>query len=482
MSDWHHIVDYEVDPMDLASRELQALSRVWTEHRNRIGESSANQRFLEQLKREWAIETGLIERLYTLDRGTTLMLIEKGIDAALIPHRATESPQRAAELMRDQQDAVESIFSFVKGERPLSTGYIKELHSLFTRRQEFAEGIDQFGNPTRSRLSSGEYKQQPNNPTRPDGMLHHYCPPVHVAAEMDQLIALHEQHTHVPPEVEAAWLHHRFTRIHPFQDGNGRLARALATLVFVKAGWLPLVVRDEQRSVYINALEVADQGNLRPLVDFFCARQRSQFVTALGVARAAEQAVQVERRVDSIRNRLRQRQEQLVQEWQEAKNHARCLHQKTCDRLQDVRRMLQEATQEVDEFKFLVDDESDEGARGHYYQRQIVSTAKALGYFANRRLYRSWVCLILKDGSQSHVLISFHVLGHAFEGVLACSATWFQRVSVEDGVRETQGEMPLSDSIFQINYLEESAPIHERFDDWLEAVIERGLALWEETL
>jgi len=23
-----------------------------------------------------------------------------------------------------------------------------------------------------------------------------------------------------PPEIEAAWLHHRFTQIHPFQDGN----------------------------------------------------------------------------------------------------------------------------------------------------------------------------------------------------------------------------------------------------------------------
>ena len=33
-------------------------------------------------------------------------------------------------------------------------------------------------------------------------------------------------------EIEATWLHHRFTQIHPFQDGNGRVARALASLVF----------------------------------------------------------------------------------------------------------------------------------------------------------------------------------------------------------------------------------------------------------
>ena len=43
------------------------------------------------------------------------------------------------------------------------------------------------------------------------------------------------------PEVEAAWLHHRFGQIHPFQDGNGRVARALATMIFLRAGFVPLV-------------------------------------------------------------------------------------------------------------------------------------------------------------------------------------------------------------------------------------------------
>jgi Fic family protein len=49
---------------------------------------------------------------------------------------------------------------------------------------------------------------------------------VHVAAEMDKLVELHREHraAGVAPEVESAWLHHRFTQIHPFQDGNGRVA------------------------------------------------------------------------------------------------------------------------------------------------------------------------------------------------------------------------------------------------------------------
>ena len=37
---------------------------------------------------------------------------------------------------------------------------------------------------------------------------------------MDRLIKMYGEHREmgVPPEVEAAWLHHRFARIHPFQE------------------------------------------------------------------------------------------------------------------------------------------------------------------------------------------------------------------------------------------------------------------------
>ncbi len=81
---------------------------------------------------------------------------------------------------------------------------------------------------------------------------------------MDRLIHWHEEHVQreIPPEVEAAWLHHRFTQIHPFQDGNGRVARAIASLIFIKANWFPLVVRSDEKAKYLDELEKADFGNL----------------------------------------------------------------------------------------------------------------------------------------------------------------------------------------------------------------------------
>ena len=84
------------------------------------------------------------------------------------------------------------------------------------------------------------------------------------------MLAWHQGHRDTPAEVEAAWLHHRFAQIHPFQDGNGRAARALTGAVFLKADYLVLVIRDEEhRERYLDALGAADSGDLKPLVDLF---------------------------------------------------------------------------------------------------------------------------------------------------------------------------------------------------------------------
>ena len=74
-----------------------------------------------QQRREWAIETGIIERLYDVDRGITRVLIEQGLDASLIPHGATDKPaDRVIAIIRDQYQAVEGLLDFVGSRRPLS--------------------------------------------------------------------------------------------------------------------------------------------------------------------------------------------------------------------------------------------------------------------------------------------------------------------------------------------------------------------------
>ncbi|MDQ3974206.1 MAG: hypothetical protein M3276_07710 [Actinomycetota bacterium] len=147
---WTPITDLTAEDVAARSRELPPLAEVWKEQRQRLGDDRALETFNERLHREWAIETGVIERLYTLDRGITRLLIERGVDASLIPHDATDKPpELVAGIIRDQQSAVDWLFDVVAARRELSTSFIKELHALMARKQETATGLDPLGAKSR---------------------------------------------------------------------------------------------------------------------------------------------------------------------------------------------------------------------------------------------------------------------------------------------------------------------------------------------
>ncbi|HKV42194.1 MAG TPA: Fic family protein, partial [Blastocatellia bacterium] len=211
------------------------------------------------------------------------------------------------------------MFDFVARRRDLSASYIKQLHQALTRHQETVQAVDQLGRPTEVRLLRGDWKQLPNNPTRPDGDIHEYCPPEHVAAEMDRLIAMDMEHAQrdIPPEIEAAWIHHSFTQIHPFQDGNGRIARSLASLVFLRDEWFPLVVTRDTREEYIAALEEADAGSLSALVDLFTRTQKKAFVQALSLSEnLLHQISPLQQVLASATDKLRARKQSNVKQMQ----------------------------------------------------------------------------------------------------------------------------------------------------------------------
>lgn len=72
------------------------------------------------------------------------------------------------------------------------------------------------------------------------------------------------------PALAAAVAHSWLAMIHPFEDGNGRVARLLANVVLMKAGWPPLIVRKSDRLQYLDALTHSDEGgDLLPLFDLF---------------------------------------------------------------------------------------------------------------------------------------------------------------------------------------------------------------------
>ena len=60
-------------------------------------------------------------------------------------------------------------------------------------------------------------------------------------------------------------VHHKTVKIHPFVDGNGRLARLLMNLRLMRSGFPPTILRKDERRAYYSALEKADANDFRAL-------------------------------------------------------------------------------------------------------------------------------------------------------------------------------------------------------------------------
>ncbi len=70
------------------------------------------------------------------------------------------------------------------------------------------------------------------------------------------------------PIQKTACLHHKLVEIHPFVDGNGRVARLLTNLVLMRNGYPVVVLRKEDRAKYYKCLRSADVGNPKPFANF----------------------------------------------------------------------------------------------------------------------------------------------------------------------------------------------------------------------
>ena len=272
---WRPIEDLPPGAETWGSAHYRERAARWHDVRGKLQDPAIDRTLLDiwlrERNRAFAIETGQIEGLYTLRRGVTEQLIAEGFEGVRAVHAVEPglSDETLKGLLQDQHDAIELVFEAASGTRPLSHHTMKSWHQLLTRHQEYAPGVRD-GKRVEIPLRRGDYKVRPNNPRRPDGFVHEYCPPEQTRSEMDRLLEMHHGHRDrdLPTDVEAAWLHHEFVRIHPFQDGNGRMARLLMTYVFTRNRECPPVISLGRREHYILSLEEADRGDLRRFVEF----------------------------------------------------------------------------------------------------------------------------------------------------------------------------------------------------------------------
>ncbi len=222
-------------------------------------------RLHRRLRRETAVEAGLLAGLYWLDREQIPALVNEPPPRRLAGHDA-DATRRIVERVAEQNVAIDMLLDITEGPVSLSAHFLRQLNGQLLR--QTADGPS----------TPSPYRTAAWCHPRERGVGPACCPPEQIAAELERLLAMHEAQRGdaTPAAIAAAWLCHRCTQICPFADGNGRVARCLAMLVLLQAGWLPLLLRDmpTDRAAWLAGLHAADDGDLVPLTQWILERER----------------------------------------------------------------------------------------------------------------------------------------------------------------------------------------------------------------
>jgi Fic family protein len=167
--------------------------------------------------------------------------------------------------IKGHHEAILWIDEVVRQQRPLTENFIRELHKLLLVAPYQVDAITPDGQPTKRWVQVGQYKSAPNHVKTVTGEIFRFATPEETPALMHDLLEWYRTELNDPDHngwVLAATFHYRFIRIHPFDDGNGRLARILMNFILLGHGFPPVVIKTGEKSAYFGALHQADAGNL----------------------------------------------------------------------------------------------------------------------------------------------------------------------------------------------------------------------------
>jgi len=415
---------------------LDDISASWFRRRVVLQENSLDYvEFLEQLKREHAIETGVVERLYDLREGITETFIKEGFVQSFLTHGDTNIDENdLMNHLNDHLDAVNFIFDVVKEDRPLTTSFIKALHQLTTRHQKHAEGRDQFGNKFKIDLLKGTYKIRENNPTKADGTVIKYCPPEQTASEMDNLVAIYNDlvEREIHPLIIASWFHHAFVAIHPFQDGNGRVARLLTSLIFIKYKFFPLTVnRQDKIAKYFKGLQKADAGQPQGLVQYFGEIQKRNIEKALSVKEVASTSLVDVQKIlaEKLENWKVKREEEKARI--ESLEASRTFIFDYC--VDAINEILQSTKLIINEGAILgVTHEAFGTSNSRYYSIELSKFSHENDYQLNKELPQSFILMIIGLPEEITYSLVFSLHYYGFDESTLAIASLLRRVNKGD--------------------------------------------------
>lgn len=191
----------------------------------------------------------------TLTYGQTeiLLLFGKVIGEAELKDVQDMAASNVALKMMEEESVIKDI--------PLTQNFIRTLHRTLLREDYTVYRSLPGGAQTSYTVHAGQYKTRPNSVITRYGDRFEYASPEETPAFMANLVDWYnqaEQEGVLSPAELAIVFHYRYIRIHPFEDGNGRIARMMVNYILARHGYPMIVVRSRSKKEYLEALHRAD--------------------------------------------------------------------------------------------------------------------------------------------------------------------------------------------------------------------------------
>lgn len=236
----------------------------------------------KKLRLEWNYNSNHIEG-NTLTYGETELLLIHG--QTMGSHQLREY-----EEMKAHDVAITRLRELAQEKRPITEIEIRTWNEIILKEPFWKSVLTPEGDPTRKQIVPGQYKSTPNSVRTATGELFEFAAPLDVPARMADLVAK-LNHAISSPIIELpaqlAKTHHEFSIIHPFDDGNGRVARLILNYILLRRDLVPIVIPTEEKKAYLSALRQADVGLFNALIPYIAGRLAAALEEGLRVISSA---------------------------------------------------------------------------------------------------------------------------------------------------------------------------------------------------
>lgn len=172
-----------------------------------------------------------------------------------------EAEMKDFEEMKASNVGLKMMTEVANEKMPLTETFIRQLHHTLLRKDYTVHTTLPGGLPSSYVVHAGSYKTRPNSVITRYGDRFEYASPEETPALMNDLVNWYNEAEnsgkYTPAEL-AALFHYRYIRIHPFEDGNGRIARLIVNYILSRHDWPMIVVRNRDKKAYLEALHHSD--------------------------------------------------------------------------------------------------------------------------------------------------------------------------------------------------------------------------------